>query len=202
MAFMRPYFALAVLFVALVSSSPAKSKPKNMSIWMMPLESCAASFYVEQEPKPFLMNVVESKEKGVVKFRSDTGTLEHYPDEITLRIEYRADAGFFKTTVSRKPPKVCEPIDPSRVRFKAMWSIKSRTLAADGTVLRQEDLGPEAFCELKCSDLWVYELRIESKDVPLTDNLVILIDSPEGKHLAKLVGGLGPLDHGVNPVTP
>jgi hypothetical protein len=72
---MRPYFALALLSVALVSSSPAKSKPKNMSIWMMPLESCDAWFYIEQEPNPFLMNVVEFKEKGVVKFRSDTRTL-------------------------------------------------------------------------------------------------------------------------------
>jgi hypothetical protein len=52
MPFMRPYFALAFLSVALVSSSPAKSKPKNMSIWMMPLESCDAWFYVEQEPNP------------------------------------------------------------------------------------------------------------------------------------------------------
>jgi hypothetical protein len=38
--------------------------------------------------------------------------------------------------------------------------------------------------------------------VPLTDNLVIQIDSPEGKHLAKLFGGLGPLDHVVNSVDP
>jgi hypothetical protein len=199
---MRPYFALAFLSVALVSSSPAKSKPKNMSVRMMPLESCDAWFYVEQEPNPFLMNVVEFKEKGVVKFRSDTQTVENYPDEITLRIEYRVDAAFSKPTLSTKPPKACAPIDPGRVRFKATWSNTSRTLAADGTVLQQEDVGPESFCELKCSDLWVYKLRIESKDVPLTDNLVILIDSPDGRHFAKLAGGLGPLEHAVNPIIP
>jgi hypothetical protein len=199
---MRPYFALAFLSVALVSSSPAKSKPKNMSVRMMPLESCDAWFYVEQEPNPFLMNVVEFKEKGVVKFRSDTQTVENYPDEITLRIEYRVDAAFSKPTLSTKPPKACAPIDPGRVRFKATWSNTSRTLAADGTVLQQQDVGPESFCELKCSDLWVYKLRIESKDVPLTDNLVILIDSPDGRHFAKLAGGLGPLEHAVNPIIP
>jgi hypothetical protein len=200
---MRLYFALVFLFLALVSSCPAKSKSKKMSIWMMPLEACDAWFYVEQEPNPFLINIIEFKEKGVVKFRSDTGTMENYPDEITLKIQYRrADAGFLGSTVSTKPPKVCEPIEPSHVKFKAMWSNKSRTLAAEGVVLQQENLGPEAFCELNCSDLWLYELRIESKDVPLTDNLVILIDSPEGKHLAKLVGGLGPLEHVVNPITP
>jgi hypothetical protein len=197
MTFMRPYFALAFF-----SPSLAKSKPKNMSIWMMPLESCDAWFYVEQEPNPFLTNVVEFKEKGVVKFRSDTRTLENYPDEITLRIEYRLEAAFSKPTLSTKPPKACDPMDPGRVRFKALWSNTSRTRAADGTVLQQENVGPESFCELKCSDLWVYKLRIESKDVPLTDNLVILIDSPEGRHHAKLVGGLGPLEHAVNPITP
>jgi hypothetical protein len=188
--------------VVLVSSAPAKSKPKNMSVWMTPVEGCDALLYVEQEPNPFLMNVTEFEEKGVVKFRSDTGTLENYPDEITLTIHYRrGNTGLFETTVSTKSPKVCEPIDPSRVKFKATWSNKSRTLAADGIVLKQEDLGPEAFCELQCSDWWVYQLRIESKDVPLTDDLTILIDSPDGTHLAKLVGGLGPLEHVVNPIT-
>jgi hypothetical protein len=200
---MRPYFVLGFLSVLLVSPSPAKSRPKNMSIWMMPVEGCDAWFYVEQEPNPFLTKVVEFKDRGVVKFRSDTGILENYPDEITLRIQYRrADDGLLSTTVSAKPPKVCAPIDPGRVKFKVMWSNKSRTLDAEGVVLQQENLGPEAFCELKCSDVWLYQLRIESKDVPLTDNLVILIDSPEGKHLAKLVGGLGPLEHVVNPMSP
>jgi hypothetical protein len=200
---MRQYFALVFVSVALVSSSTAKDKPKNMSIWMMPLESCDAWFYVEQEPNPFLMNVIEFKEKGVVKFRSDRGAMENYPDEITLRIQYRrADNGFFNTRVSTKPQRVCEPIDPSRVKFKATWSNTSRTMAAEGIVLQQQNLGPEDFCELSCADLWLYELRIQSKDVPLTDNLVILIDSPEGKHLAKLVGGLGPLEHVVNPNIP
>jgi hypothetical protein len=127
------------------------------------------------------------------------GEWENYPDEITLRIEYRVDAAFPKPTLSTMPPKACDPIDPSRVKFKAVWSNTSRTRAADGTVLQQENVGPESFCELKCSDLWIYKLRIESKDVPLTDNLVILIDSPDGRHFAKLAGGLGPLDHAANP---
>jgi len=199
---MRLYFATALLslaLVALVSSSPAKNKPKNMSIWMMPSDACGSGFYVEQEPNPLLINVVKLKKKGVVKFRSASGPLESYPDEITLKVEYRADASFFRTNVPTNPPKACNPIDPGHVKFKAMWSNKSRTLAADGVILRQNDLGPEPFCELTCTELWIYELRIDSKDVPLTDNLEILIDSSEGKHLAKLVGGLGPLGH--DPVT-
>jgi hypothetical protein len=73
---MRLYFTLVFLFLALVSSCPAKSKPKKTSIWIMPLGTCDAWFYVEQEPNPFLINVIEFKEKGVVKFRSDTGTME------------------------------------------------------------------------------------------------------------------------------
>lgn len=200
----RLYFALVFLCVAVLSSSSAaKSKAKNMSIWLTPLEGCGAWFFVEQEPNPFLINVIEFKEKGVVKFRRDATVIEKYPNEITLRIEYRrADNNFFGTRTSTNPPKNCEPIDPSHVKFKAIWVNKSRNLAAEGVVLQQEDLGPAAFCELKCSDLWLFKLRIESTDVPLTDNLVILIDSPEGKRFAKLVGGLGPLEHVVNPITP
>ena len=199
---MRPYFALVFLSLVLTSSSTAKHKPKNMSIWMLPLESCDAWFYVEQEPNPFLMNVIEFKEKGIVKFRSDRGTMENYPDEITLRTQYRRAERFVSSSVSTKPQKVCEPIDPSQVKFKAMWSNTSRTIPAEGIVLQEQNLGPEDFCELKCADLWLYKLQIQSKDVPLTDNLTILIDSPEGKHLAKLVGGLGPLEHVLNPTTP
>jgi hypothetical protein len=81
-----------------------------------------------------------------------------------------------------------------------LWST-SRTLPADGVALQQQDLGPEPFCELKCANTWIYKLRIESKEIPLTDNLVIVIDSPEGKHLANPVGGLGSLEHVVNPIT-
>jgi len=195
---MRPYFALLLLSVVLVSYASAKSKPKNMSVWLTQLEGCNALFYVEQEPNPFLTNVIEVKDKGVVKFRRDKEMLENFPDEITVRIEYRRnpEGGFLV------PPKVCDPIDASGVQFKAIWSNKSRTVTADGVVLEQQDRGPELFCELKCADLWVYKLRIDSKEVPLTDNLLIMIDSPEGKHLAKLAGGLGPLEHVVNPITP
>ena len=200
---MRDLSTLVLASLVLVSSALAKSKPKNMSIWMMPVDSCNALFEVEQEPNPFLTNVIEFKEKGVVRFRRDKEMLENFPDDVTLIINYRkAEAGFYKTSVTTKAQKACEELDPSRVQFKVMWSNKLRTLNADGIVLQQQNRGPEAFCELKCADLWVYELRIESKNVPLTDNLVILIDSPEGRHLAKLAGGLGPLEHVVNPIDP
>jgi hypothetical protein len=200
---MRAISTLVLASLMLVSSAPAKSKPKNMSIWMMPTDSCNALFEVEQEPNPFLTNVIEFQEKGVVKFRRDKETLENFPDEVTLMVNYRrAEAGFFKTSVATKAQKACEELDPSSVQFKVMWSNKFRTVNAHGVVLQQQDRGPEPFCELECADLWVYKLRIESKDVPLTDNLVILIDSADGKHQAKLAGGLGPLEHVVNPITP
>jgi hypothetical protein len=111
---MRTYFAFAFLSATLVTYAAAKNKPKNMSIWMMPVEGCDAWFRVEQEPNPFLISVVELREQGVVKFRSDTGTMESYSDEITLRIQYRRGALFFKATISTNPPRVCNPIDPQQ----------------------------------------------------------------------------------------
>lgn len=203
---MRPYLALAVLAIVLLSSSHGKAKrhetgkPKNMSISMFQVEGCDAWFYVEQEPNPFLTNVVEFKENGAVKFRTDTEIVENYPDEIALRIEYRADRSILK--ISTMPLKVCEPFEPSRIKFKAFWSNASRTVPADGVVLKQEDVGPDAFCELTCSDLWVYQLKLESKGVPLMDDLVIAIDSSEGKHISKLVGGLVTLGPAANTITP
>lgn len=164
---MRLYFALVLLSLTLVSFAAARRKPKSMSIRMMQLEGCGASFDVQQEPNPFLTNVEEVKEKGVVKFRRDKETLENFPDEIRLRILHRSPSyGFFETTVPAKTSKPCSPVDPRNVRFKALWSNKSRSVSADGIVLDQQYLGPEPFCELKCANRWTYELRIDSKVYP------------------------------------
>lgn len=197
---MRQYLTLVLLSVVLASSSPAQNKPKQMSILMMETIACDGVWAGEQEPNPFLINVTEFEEKGVIRFRSNTGILENYPDAITLRIEYALQPGFLSTGV-RKPSAVCDSIDPSLFKFKALWSNISRALPADVVVLQRDNLGPEPFCELRCADVWNYKLRIKSKNIPLTDNLLILVDSPKGKLLAKLVGALGPLDHLVNPVT-
>ena len=197
---MQRYFALALLSIALVVPSAAKRKPQNVRLWMLPVEGCTASFYAQQEPDPFFTNIVEFKDKGVVKFRGATGILENYPATITLHIEYRTDLSILKT--SPKPQKPCPRFEPGLINFTAAWNNGSRTLPADATVTKREHVGPEPLCEMTCSDLWVYNLQIASKAVPLTDKLVLTIDSSDGKHLSTLAGRLGRLGHDVPPVSP
>jgi len=161
-------------------------------------EGCDAQVHVEQVPNPFLTNMIEFEDKGVVKFRRGKETLENFPDEIIIKIYYRPTFSSFWL----KDTKACVPMDLSNAKFKALWSNKYRTTTADGMVLETQRLGPEPFCEDRCAETWVYELRIDSKGVPLTDDLLIMIDSAEGKSVAKLRGGLGPLEHNVNPKHP
>ena len=190
---MQRYFALVLLSLGVVLPSPAKRKPQNVRLWMLPVEGCTASFYARQEPDPFFTNIVEFKDKGVVKFRGATGILENYRATIRLHIEYRTDLSILKT--STKPQKPCPPFDPGLVNFRAAWSNGSRTLPADTTVTKREHVGPEPLCEMTCSDLWVYKVQIVSRGVSLTDELAITIDSSDGRHLSTLAGRLGRLGH-------
>ncbi len=129
-----------------------------------------------------------------MKFRRGTEVLENFPDEIRLKIYYRLTIGGFAPVRSNP----CKPVDLSTMKFKAIWSNKFRSLVADGTLLNAERHDPEPLCENKCSEWWTYDLRIETSGVPLTDDLLLLIDSADGAHFAKLTEGLGPLEHAVN----
>ena len=191
--------SLILLSFVLVPYTLAQKKPKNMSISMMQVEGCNAMFSVEQDPNPFLTNVLEIKEKGVVKFSRGKETLENFPDEITLKVYYRPIVVGFMWP---KPTTACKPIDPGSLKFKVAWSNKSRTLAARSTVMDTQRYGPESLCEDKCTDWWTYELHVESKDVRLTDDLSLMIYSAEGSQIATLMGGLGPLEHANNPAAP
>src|SRR3954447_13577997 len=72
-------FCAVVLIPAMLAFSAYAKKPRDMSISMMSLEACDALFYVEQDPNPFLKDVVEFKDKGVVKFRHGTQVFENPP---------------------------------------------------------------------------------------------------------------------------
>jgi hypothetical protein len=187
----------SVLSVAsLVAFSSAKKKSHDVAIWQMPIEGCNALFYVEQDPNPFLKNAQQVKVGDAVQFRVGDTTLERFPDEISLRVYYYPNSPSSFTTITGK---VCKTFDAGAIKFRAVWSNKSRNLTADGQLLDVERHDPEPFCEDKCSFWWTYDLRIAAKDVPLTDHLIVTMDAADGTRVAKLFGGLGPLDYQINP---
>ena len=172
----------------------AKTKNENFSIWLMQVDGCNSLFFVEQEPDPFLSNAERVKVKSVERFRQGTSVLDNFPEEIRLKVYYRSNPGGLIKC------RAAESFDPGAVKFSAAWRNKSRTLVANGTLLHVERHAPEPLCEDQCKEFWSYDLRIESRDVPLTDNLQLTVDAADGRHIAKLTGGLGSVRNSINPV--
>ena len=130
-----------------------------------------------------------------VQFYVGGKLFESFSDAVRLRIHYRVDP----TGAFNSKSKVCNPFDPASLRFTATWANKSRTLKADGLLMNVQRDSPGPLCETECLPSWTYELQIEANGVPLTDDLILAVDSVDGTHIAKLIGGLGPLDYSVNP---
>jgi hypothetical protein len=179
----------------LASPSLCKTKSHDVAISLTPVEGCRAVFYFQQYPNPFLKNARQVRVGNSVEFRVGDTSLKSFPEEISLRVYYRRTWSDFITVKSDS----CDPFDANTLRFIAVWSNKSRTLTAGGQTTSVQRHDPEPFCEDKCSDWWTYDLTIESKDVPLTDDLIVMITTADGTRVAKLFGGLGPLDYNVNP---
>ena len=61
-------------------------------------------------------------------------------------------------------------------------------MPAKGTVLKSDELRPGVWCEDECVGGWIYELRIDSQDVSLNDNLVIKIEAEDSTQLLEYIG--------------
>jgi hypothetical protein len=56
------------------------------------------------------------------------------------------------------------------------------------------------WCEERCVVRWSYELRIDSQNVPLQNDLVIKIEAQDGTRLAEYVGKLASSNVQAQPV--
>ena len=69
------------------------------------------------------------------------------------------------------------------------WKHDFQVVRAEGSFVVSEE-APQTWCEDRCSGHWIYELRIDSQNVPLQDDLVIRIEAEDGTRLAEYVGRL------------
>jgi hypothetical protein len=63
--------------------------------------------------------------------------------------------------------------DPAKVKFHLEWQNDSQIVPAKGIFALSEESSPQTWCEDKCAGHWTYELRIDSQNVPLQDNLAV-----------------------------
>jgi hypothetical protein len=150
-----------------------------------PKQPCLSQpFYVWHEPDAFFSNLKEVKAKGGREYHKGHDTVANYPASLTVRVEL-----WQGLTGSNS----CLPLtafDPGSLKFLAQWQKDSQLVPAAGIFLVSEQSSPPTWCEDMCTAAWVYELRIDSQDVPLRSNLVLTIATREGTPLAKYVGKL------------
>jgi hypothetical protein len=145
---------------------------------------CVAPFSLSQEPDQFFQNIKENTVNGSVRFERDGNIVKTFPDELILSFAYLPTHALGSCTA------VVAQFDPEKIKFKAVWRNGTEISPADGTFVLSEHQAPGVWCEQKCGGLWVYELRIESAGVPLTDQLEVTVEAGNGSRIAQFTGKL------------
>jgi hypothetical protein len=184
----RQRYLLIISFLTLVTTGWAASKTVNGLNFQLsppPKQQCAFQpFHVWQEPDPFFKELKQVKSKGALQYRRGRDIIASYPDSTTVRVEFWLGVPEFNSC------SVLPPFDPAKLKFHIEWRSDSRTATANGKVVQWQESSAQPWCEDKCAGRWIYELRIDSQDVPLQDNLVIRIEAQDGSRLAEYVGKL------------
>lgn len=145
---------------------------------------CVSPFLLSQEPDQFFQNIKENTVNGSVRFERDGNILKTFPDELILSFAYSRTQALGSCTA------VVPQFDPEKIKFKAVWRNGAQISAADGKFVLSEHQPSGVWCEQKCGGLWVYELRIESAGVPLTDQLEVTVEAGNGSRIAQFTGKL------------
>ena len=184
---------LLPLTVILLSSARAGQKKKISGLIFQPSQNsktpCVYSpIHISQEPNAFFQDLKQVKAKGTTEYRHGKDAVATFPDELTLRVEIVRGPATMPTC------GVTPNFDSATVQFRAEWWNGSQRVAAKGTVVRTDWEAPAIWCEDGCGGYWEYELRIDSENVPLKDQLVVRVDTENGTPIAEYVSELGTND--------
>jgi hypothetical protein len=179
--------AVVFLSTALITIAAAREKRVYGLLFeaVRPLKAPSLScyFFVLQDADPFFTNLKQAKRKGSVRYRRDHDVVTDFPDSITARVFFRPSQ---LSNCGALPA-----FDPARIKFRVEWQNGTQIVPAQGTVLKSDELRPGVWCEDKCVGGWIYELRIDSQNVPLNDDLVIKIETEDSTQLVEYIGKFG-----------
>jgi hypothetical protein len=133
-------------------------------------------------------SIVDSSLAKLHKKRSGSGTefhrgksvIDRFPDEVMVELTVTDCASPYAAPVSRDIL--------GSMQFSAEWRRGVEERPVSGLYVprtRSRDGLPDSGDTVQ-----VFELSIQSADVPLTDQLVLTISSPDGKKVAEFVAGL------------
>ena len=159
-------------------SSPPQSKVPCLS----------QPFQIWHWPDPiFFKDLKQVKSKpGTRQYRRGRDLVDNFPDSTDITVEFWPGLPEFKAC------SALPPFDPANVKFHLEWKHDAQIVPAKGTFFVSEE-SQQPWCEDNCSGRWTYQLRIDSQDVPLHDNLIIRIEAEDGTRLAEYVGELDAL---------
>ena len=147
--------------------------------------NCVAPFSLAQQPADYFQNVQKNTVNGSIRFERNGEILRNFPDELTIDFKYSPthSLGFCTAAVP--------PFNPEKIKFKAVWRNGAQISPAEGTFVLSERQVPGIWCEDRCVASWIYELRINSADVPLIDQLEVTVETESGSRIAQFTGKLG-----------
>jgi len=182
------------VWLLMFALAPTRSEAKTVTLALSLFSSDGCSFFATVDSDPSWKNLKEVKVNGATKFRHDKVFVDSYPEEIKVNVVYGSDW---------KPGHSCAlPFDPVKVVFSAAWRNPSRTLVAKGVQMNAEWHDPGTWCELRCSGYWTYTIRVDSENIPITDELVLTVHAEDGRVVSSLAGRLEPIDRSAVPTLP
>jgi len=146
---------------------------------------------------------LQRKEKGfAVQFRKNSSPVTQFPETILLGIyvyiqrDLRLCAALrFPATAPLVPTRLGEVLDAPRFIVKWKTGMKLRSAKTSNAGWRNATVADRAEKKLPLSslpdgDVWIYELSVQSSDVPLTDSLVVELLTGQGNTLVRLAARL------------
>src|SRR5437763_12251863 len=156
--------------------SPASAGKKIVGLNFQPRHSSNVPclfqpFFVAQQSDPFYKDLKEVKTKGRPEYRRGRNVVTNFPDTTIIWIH------FWRGPAALGRCSALPFFDPAKIKFHVDWHDGFHSDPAQGRFVASEESSPETWCEDSCSGQRNYELRIDSQNVPLTDQLVIRIEA-------------------------
>lgn len=123
-------------------------------------------------------------------FRRHLRIVQYYPERLSVKLE--AYETKFAPKGSSPNPSGVDPDFMRTLRFEGQWKTGMRlrpvdTLSLD-KISDEEEQYPEDSRFLR--HRWIYDLNVQSLEVPLTDHLIVSVFSKDNKRLVRLSASL------------
>ena len=183
MAGCKVCFLFAVSAMLVSGASAGGKKINGLNFQLALADSCFSQYiYIWPAPDPYFENLTQRKIRGIPQYRRGNNIVASFPDSTTVLVVFWQDLSALSACGTA--------FDPARLKFYLLWNNDSQTIPANVKSVFVRKSLPQNWCEYKCSTRWTYELKIDSQDVPLHNDLLLRIESEDGGRLAEYVGKL------------